>query len=408
MQTSLSPSILNTDYGKEADRVLRSCVHCGFCTATCPTYQLLGDELDSPRGRIYQIKELLEGAPVTDSVRTHLDRCLTCLACETVCPSGVDYAELLEVGRTLVERGGQRPFWQKLQRQALLHLVPFNRRFASLARLGNLAAPLLPASLKAKIPRPAKQSPRPAARHARRMLMLEGCVQPTLSPSINEATARVLDKLGISLVSTPDAGCCGALPQHLSEEQKTETMIRRNIDAWWPEIDAGAEAIVTTASACGVTIKDYERIMSKDPAYAEKAARISSLTKDIVEILREEDLSILEISPDKQEPIAFHAPCSLQHGSKLKGAVEELLADLGYTLTPVRDAHLCCGSAGTYSLFQPEIANQLRSNKLEALQAEEPTLIATANIGCLNFLQEKANRPVKHWIELLDQATNSN
>lgn len=400
MQTSLADFIKDTPDGREAEAILRSCVHCGFCTATCPTYQLLGDELDGPRGRIYLIKQVLEGAPAGRSTQVHLDRCLTCLACETTCPSGVRYGHLLEIGRDTVEQQVARPWREQLVRALLRRTLPHRRRFEAVLALGRAARPLLPAALRRQVPpRPRPYGSRPTAARARRMLLLEGCVQPGLAPEINAATARVFDALGIALQSPAGSGCCGALSLHLGARDEALAFMRRNIDTWWPAIEAGAEAIVVNASGCGVAVKDYGHLLREDPAYAEKAARISALTRDPAEVLANEDLEGLDIAPRR---LAFHSPCTLQHGQQLNGRVEALLGRLGFELSPVADAHLCCGSAGTYSVLQAELSGRLRRDKLARLEAGDPELIATANIGCLSHLRGSAARPVHHWIELLD------
>ena len=401
MQTSLTTAFLNTNEGQEADAILRSCVHCGFCTATCPTYQLLGDELDGPRGRIYLIKQMLEGQPVTRETQLHLDRCLTCRACETTCPSGVRYGRLADIGRAVAEQQISRPLFERLYRRLLRLIIPHATRFGALLRIGQALRPALPRTLQTKVP--ARQNPGlwPAPRHSRRMLVLAGCAQSNTTPNTNAAAARVLDRLGISLSIAPAAGCCGALSQHLSAEHEARDFMRRNIDAWWPSIEQGIEAIVMTASGCGVMVKDYGALLKDDTTYAAKAAKISSLTRDLSEILATEDISALRLS-GKRRRIAFHAPCTLQHGQKLTGAVEGILMKLGFELTDVRDGHLCCGSAGSYSLLQPELSIRLRDNKLNALQAESPELIATANVGCQLHLATGSRMPVLHWIELLD------
>jgi glycolate oxidase iron-sulfur subunit len=401
MQTQLADLIKDTPAGREADDILKSCVHCGFCNATCPTYQLLGDELDGPRGRIYLIKALLEGREGGAKTRLHLDRCLTCRACETTCPSGVRYGRLLDIGREVVEAKAVRPWLDRAQRWALLKLLPNPRRFGSLLELARRARGLLPSALRRNIPTPAQPAaPWPTRPHARKMLILEGCVQPALVPSINAATARVLDRLGIELIRADNAGCCGALSQHLTAVADAQGLMRRNIDAWWPHIQRGAEAVVITASGCGVMVKDYGELLKHDPAYADKAARVAALAKDIGEVLVKEDLA--KLKPTAPRRIAFQSPCTLQHGQRLNGLVENLLVRLGFELTPVADAHLCCGSAGTYSILQPALSNRLLANKLAALEAGEPELIATANIGCLNHLRSKSKLPVWHWVELLD------
>lgn len=402
MQTQLADFIKNTPQGREADAILRTCVHCGFCTATCPTYQLLGDELDGPRGRIYLIKQVLEGHEPTARTQTHLDRCLTCRSCETTCPSGVKYHRLLDIGREVVAEKVGRPLGQRLARWALRRVLPHRARFTPLLRLGQALAPVLPAEVRAKVPPQRAAGPWPQARHARRMIALDGCVQPGIAPNINAATARVLDRLGIALDVAPADGCCGAASFHLDAQDEGLDFARRRIDAWWPLIEAGAEAIVITASGCGAFVKEYGDLLAGDPAYAARAARVSALTRDIVEVLADEDLE--RLAPRPQGRLAFHCPCTLQHAQKLSGKVEGLLRRLGFDLAPVADAHLCCGSAGTYSLLQPELSLQLRANKLAALEAGAPAAIATANIGCLAHLQGGTAKPVRHWIEIVDEA----
>ncbi|MBJ2345342.1 MULTISPECIES: glycolate oxidase subunit GlcF [Pseudomonas] len=403
MQTTLSEYARQLPRAEEAERILRSCVHCGFCNATCPTYQLLGDELDGPRGRIYLIKQVLEGNEVTRATQEHLDRCLSCRNCETTCPSGVDYHNLLDIGRAVVDAAVPRPLGQRLLREGLRSVVPNPRLFKGLVSGGQVFRALLPDTLKAKLPRnvhPAK--PRPTTRHDRQVLMLEGCVQPSLSPNTNAAAARVLDRLGISVTAIREAGCCGAVDYHLDAQAAGLDRARRNIDAWWPAIESGAEAIVQTASGCGAFIKDYGHLLSSDPAYAAKAAKVSALAKDLVEVLRDEPLDQLGVRSDQR--LAFHCPCTLQHAQRLGGAVEAILEKLGFNLTPVPDSHLCCGSAGTYSLTQPELSRQLRDNKLNALESGHPEVIATANIGCQSHLDGAGRTPVRHWIELVEEA----
>lgn len=401
MQTALADFIRDTPEGREADRILRACVHCGFCTATCPTYQLLGDELDGPRGRIYQIKQVLEGEPASAGIRGHLDRCLTCLSCESTCPSGVSYGRLVEIGRDHLERHAPRPLADRLLRQLLRWVLPEAGRFKLLLRLGRLAAPLLPKHLRNKMPvdRKLPETDVPSARHARRMLILDGCVQSVVAPEINQAAARVLDRLDISLQSRAGTGCCGAVKLHLADASGAQADARRNIDAWWPAIEAGAEAVIASSSACALMLKDYGHLLADDPAYADKAARVAELARDLVEVVEPE----AQASRIDASKIAFHAPCTLQHGQRLGGRVEVLLARLGAQLTPVSEAHLCCGSAGTYSLTQPELSEQLKERKLSALRQGTPTTIATANIGCLMHLRSGTDIPVVHWIELLDQ-----
>jgi glycolate oxidase iron-sulfur subunit len=403
MQTTLSEHAKSLPRGEEAESILRSCVHCGFCNATCPTYQLLGDELDGPRGRIYLIKQVLEGKEVTEKTQLHLDRCLSCRNCETTCPSGVDYHNLLDIGRAVVDAAVPRSIDQRLLREGLRGVVPNPRLFKALVSSGQVFRALLPTALQAKLPRrvyPAK--PRPVTRHARQVLMLEGCVQPSLSPNTNAATARVLDRLGISVTATREAGCCGAVDYHLDAQAAGLDRARRNIDAWWPSIENGAEAIVQTASGCGAFIKDYGHLLSADPAYAEKAKKVSALAKDLVEVLRDEPLEKLGVHSDQR--LAFHCPCTLQHAQKLGGAVEAILTRLGFNLTPVPDSHLCCGSAGTYSVLQPELSYRLRDDKVAKLEATGAEMIVSANIGCLTHLQSGTDTPVQHWIELIDRA----
>jgi glycolate dehydrogenase iron-sulfur subunit len=400
MQTELAAFIRDTPEGREAESILRKCVHCGFCTATCPTYQVLGDDLDSPRGRIYLMKRALEGAPVTDKTRLHLDRCLTCRACETTCPSGVRYGRLVDIGRAVVEAKTHRGPWERAQRALLAFGLPRPWLFGAALRLGRVMRPLLPTGLRRKVPpRTRAAGAWPAPRHRRKMLVLAGCVQPALAPSINAAAARVLDRIGISLIEVPQAGCCGGIRFHLNDQDGGRDDMRALIDAWWPAVASGeVEAIIMTASGCGVTVKEYGHLLSQDEHYREKAERISALTRDLCEVLQP---AMVERAGARGK-VAFQSPCTLQHGQQLRGKVEPLLRAAGYELTAVDDAHLCCGSAGTYSLLQPAIATELRSRKLAALQAGGPELIATANIGCLNHLQAATARPVRHWIELLD------
>ncbi|MBX8589940.1 glycolate oxidase subunit GlcF [Pseudomonas cichorii] len=405
MQTTLSDHARQLPRAEEAERILRSCVHCGFCNATCPTYQLLGDELDGPRGRIYLIKQVLEGNEVTEKTQLHLDRCLSCRNCETTCPSGVDYHNLLDIGRAVVDAAVPRPLGQRLLRGSLRHVVPNAGLFKSLTQLGNTFRPLLPDSLKTKLPASIHPAgTRPANRHERQVLLLEGCVQPGLSPNTNAATARVLDRLGISVQPVSEAGCCGAVDYHLNAQDAGLDRARRNIDAWWPAIESGAESIIQTASGCGAFVKDYAHLLRHDPEYASKAERVSALSKDLVEVLRNEPLQTLGIKSDLR--LAFHCPCTLQHAQKLGGEVERVLTRLGFNLTAVPDGHLCCGSAGTYSITQPALSRQLRDNRMNALESGKPNVIATANIGCQTHLSGANRTPVRHWIELIDQALN--
>jgi len=404
METHLAEFIRDTPEGREADAILRTCVHCGFCTATCPTYQLLGDELDGPRGRIYLIKQMLEGAEVTASTQLHLDRCLTCRACETTCPSGVRYGRLADIGRHIVEQRVARPRREATRRWLVRHAMMSRPLFASALTAGRLLRPFLPAALARKVPRGRRAGVWPMTKHSRRMLALTGCVQPVLAPSIDAAMARVLDRVGISMVRVAGSGCCGALSHHLSAADDALTRIRANVDAWWPEVERDAEAIVATASGCGVMLKDYGVLLKDDPEYADRAARIAALARDPVEIVAAEwrRLAPLVAMDHGPQRVALHTPCTLQHGQRLGGRIEEILEALGLELTPVADGHLCCGSAGTYSIFQPVLAEQLRANKLHALEQDSPDLIVTANIGCLTHLAAGTERPVQHWVELLD------
>ncbi|MCI8209880.1 glycolate oxidase iron-sulfur subunit [Pseudomonas sp. S25] len=403
MQTTLSNQARQLPRAEEAESILRSCVHCGFCNATCPTYQLLGDELDGPRGRIYLIKQVLEGNEVTEKTQLHLDRCLSCRNCETTCPSGVDYHNLLDIGRAVVDAAVPRSLGQRVLREGLRNVLPNAGLFKSLTQLGTTFRPMLPEGLKTKLPThitPAKA--RPTVRHTRKVLLLEGCVQPGLSPNTNAATARVLDRLGISVTPAAQAGCCGAVDYHLNAQDAGLDRARHNIDAWWPDIESGALAIVQTASGCGAFVKDYGHLLGNDPAYATKARRVSELAKDLVEVLRDEPLERLGVRSDLR--LAFHCPCTLQHAQKLGGAVEGVLLRLGFNLTAIPDSHLCCGSAGTYSITQPVLSRQLRDNKMNALESGKPDVIATANIGCQTHLSGTGRTPVRHWIELIEEA----
>lgn len=413
MQTNLADFIKDTPEGREADAILRSCVHCGFCTATCPTYQLLGDELDGPRGRIYQIKQMLEGQPVSEKTQLHLDRCLSCRSCETTCPSGVKYHRLLDIGRKVIDARVPRPLGQRLVRAALKEALPRPWIFRPAVAMGQLMRPLLPRVLADKVPTAAAGQSRgwpEKSAHPRRMLALAGCVQPGLAPNTNGATARLLDRLGITLFEAPEAGCCGALRYHLDAHEQALEDMRRNIDAWWPHVEpaggTGVEAIVMTASGCGAHVREYGHLLQHDPAYAAKAERIAALTRDVSEIIAAEAERLKPLLAARSHPplkLAFHSPCTLQHGQKIKGVVEELLRAAGVELAPVADSHLCCGSAGTYSILQPALSKQLRDNKLAALQADAPMAIVTANIGCQTHLQSGTDRPVRHWVEIIEE-----
>ena len=403
MQTNLADFIKNTPEGIEAQSILRACVHCGFCTATCPTYQILGDELDGPRGRIYLIKQVLEGVEPTTKTQQHLDRCLTCRSCESTCPSGVEYGRLVDIGRSVVEKKVGRSIREAFKRRMLRTGLLSKQSFAAAIAVGRAARPLLPAALKAKIQPRRAPGVWPTTQHARIMLLLDNCVQDALAPSIDAAAARVLDAAGITLKRVSAGGCCGALSHHLNAHDEAVKKVRANIDAWWPHIQSGAEAIVVTASGCSVMVKDYGHFMKHDALYAAKADKIAALAKDVSEVIAAEWLTLKSKIKASSEKIAYHPPCTLQHGMKLKGGVESLLRDMGFALAPVADSHLCCGSAGTYSVLQHEISNELKSRKLLSLTANAPTQIATANIGCMTHLQSGTNLQVKHWIELLDE-----
>ncbi len=417
MQTRLAPEFQNTAAGEAAEAILRRCVHCGFCTATCPTYQLLGDELDGPRGRIYLIKQVLEGAEPTRATQLHLDRCLSCRNCESTCPSGVQYGQLLEIGREIVERKVPRPRSEQavhwLLREGLTSPV-----FEPMAKIGQALRPLVPAALREKLP--PKPGPRahqwPMRTHPRKVLMLLGCVQPALMPNINAATARVLDAIGIQTLVADEAGCCGAIRAHLHDEAGGLDDMRRNVDAWWPLVEglteAGqVEALVMNASGCGVMVKDYGRLLAHDPAYAERAARISALCKDISELLGDEVSALQQALARAQEAspqrprLAYHPPCTLQHGQQLKGGVEALMRQLGFDIQVSRtESHLCCGSAGTYSLLQPKLSHQLRDRKLAALAPLQADCMVSGNIGCIQHLQSGTQQAVRHWVEVVDEA----
>ncbi|WP_096666263.1 glycolate oxidase subunit GlcF [Polaromonas sp. AET17H-212] len=407
MQTHLAPEFKNTADGQAAEAILRKCVHCGFCTATCPTYQLLGDELDGPRGRIYLIKQVLEGQAPTRKTQLHLDRCLTCRNCETTCPSGVQYGHLVDIGRKLVDERVPRPASENVVRWALKEGLP-SPLFAPAMKLGQAVRGLLPAALKNKVPARQPAGRWPQREHPRKMLMLAGCVQPAMMPNINTATARVLDAAGIQTVVAAKAGCCGAVKFHLNDQDGGKAEMRRNIDAWWPHVEAGAEAIVMNASGCGVTVKEYGYHLQDDPAYAAKAARISELTRDLSELLPELVAPLRARVTAQAGQIAFHPPCTLQHGQQLRGGVEQHLGALGFDVKVAScEAHLCCGSAGTYSVLNPEIAFQLRDRKLANLGEMAPEVIVSANIGCITHLQSGTATPVRHWVEVLDEALSN-
>lgn len=400
MQTKIRPEILATPEGQEADRILRSCVHCGFCTATCPTYQVLGDELDSPRGRIYLIKEMLESGSASEKTQLHLDRCLTCQSCETTCPSGVEYHKLLDIGRQKVEEQNPRSLPERGKRWLLRQIVSRRELFASLLRCGQLIRPLLPPRLKKLIPAAGKLAPFEAKQHSRKVILLQGCAQPSLAPNINHSVTRVMDALGIEILKLDNEGCCGALSHHMNASEQALAYAKRNIDAWWPLVqNESVEAIVISESGCGNFVKEYRYLLKDDPQYAPKMDRIQALTKDLSEVLGNEELSRLQSK--NPQTLAFQAPCTLQHGQGIKGSVEKILGSLGHTLTPVPDGHLCCGSAGSYSILQRELSLELRTRKLKSLHSGSPTVIASANIGCISHLRAGTETPVRHWIEIL-------
>jgi len=402
METHLADWLKGTPDGIEAEAILRRCVHCGFCTATCPTYQLLGDERDGPRGRIYLMKAVLEGEEPTRATQVHLDRCLTCRNCETTCPSGVEYGRLVDIGRRHVAARVERPLGERLLRAALREGLTRRWLFDPAMRVGKLVRPLLPRGLKSKVPSAAPAGTWPTRGHSRRVLMPEGCVQPAMMPNIDAATARVLDAVGVQALRVRDSGCCGAIRLHLDDEDGAKAQARANIDAWWPHLD-DIEAILVNASGCGVMVKDYGHLLRLDPDYAERAARVASLARDPVEWLPQAIEAAGLTIPYDPRPFAFHPPCTLQHGQRIRGAVEALMRTLGANLVPVAESHLCCGSAGTYSITQPALSRSLRDRKLANLEAGRPVAILSANIGCISHLAGGSAVPVRHWLEWLDE-----
>jgi glycolate oxidase iron-sulfur subunit len=403
MQVRLADFLRGTPDGEEAAAILGRCVHCGFCTATCPTYQLLGDELDSPRGRLYLMKQVVEGSSPTTRTQLHLDRCLGCRACETTCPSGVEYGRLLDIGRRLVGRRVPRRAGERLLRSALREGLT-SAAFPLAMRLGQAVRGALPAALKEQVPPRHDAGAWPSRAHARKVLLLAGCVQPAMQPNINAATARVLDALGVETVVPAGAGCCGAIRHHLEDLDGSLDDARRNIDAWWPQLEAGAEAIILNASGCGSMVKEYGYLLRGDPGYAMKARRVSEAARDLAEWLPAEVSRLpVQAAPAPGQRLAFHAPCSLQHGQQVRGAVESLLAALGAQVVPVAEPHLCCGSAGTYSVLQRDLSQPLRDRKIGALTAARPEVILSANIGCIVHLAAASPVPVRHWIEWLDE-----
>jgi glycolate oxidase iron-sulfur subunit len=408
MQTQLSPEFEGAADGEEAQAIIRKCVHCGFCNATCPTYQLLGDELDGPRGRIYLIKQVLEGAAVTRSTQQHLDRCLACLNCETTCPSGVEYGHLVDIGRRIVDARVERPATERTVRWLLKEGLT-SPLFAPALRVGQAMRPLLPSVLKNKVPlRVTTRAPSaPAGVHPRKVVMLRGCVQPSLMPNIDRAAVRVLDRAGIETIQVGGAGCCGAVRSHLGDHEGGLANMRRNIDAWFPAVSTGSvEAIITSASACSLAIKEYGHALSGDAQYADRAAQISALARDLSELLPELLPALKDhVRLEGFARLAFHPPCTLQHGQQLRGGIETHLRALGFEVAVAgSESHLCCGSAGTYSILQPDLATQLRDRKLDNLAMLDPQCIVSANMGCIQHLQSGTATPVKHWIEVLDEA----
>ncbi|MDY0308708.1 MAG: glycolate oxidase subunit GlcF [Castellaniella sp.] len=406
MQTQLADWARDTDLGRDAEEILRRCVHCGFCLATCPTYQILGDELDSPRGRIYQIKQVLEGAAPSFVTQQHLDRCLTCRNCETTCPSGVQYGALVDIGRQVVGERVQRPLRERVMREALRRLLG-SRWFGLLYRVGGWVRPALPAALRAKVapPRPAGQLPTDPGRHARQVLMLANCVQPAMMPSIDAATMRVLDAMGVGTRIAAGSGCCGAINFHLDAQEAGRAQMRANVDAWLPLLESGeVEALVVNASGCGGMIKDYAHHLKHDPAYAQRAARLMPYVQDIAEFLAPMAAELRARMRRAPGRSAFHPPCTLQHWQGLRAVTERLLSDLGFDLQSFGESHLCCGSAGTYSITQPVLSTSLRDRKLRAIESTLPGTIVSANIGCICHLQGGTDTPVRHWIEIVDEA----
>ena len=404
METRLAAGIRETPAGAKADEILRACVHCGFCLATCPTYQLLGDELDSPRGRIYQIKQVLEGVPPTRQTQLHLDRCLTCRSCETTCPSGVEYGHLVDIGRAAVDERVERPWRERVYRWLLREGVTRPWLFGTALKLARSVRWALPPSLRAKVGAARPVGALPTRVHPRKVLLLNNCVQPSMSPSIDAATARVLDAIGVQSIIAAGSGCCGAIRQHLDDQSGARHAFRRNIDAWWPLIEsAEVEAIVINASGCGAMVAEYADLLRDDPAYAQKAKRVVELSRDLAEFLPQA-IAEAGIGAPAARRVAFHPPCTLQHGLKIRGKVEALLVALGAELVPVRDTHLCCGSAGTYSLLQPQLSQTLRARELETLLENRPQAVLSANIGCIAHLQSATETPVRHWIEWVDEA----
>lgn len=401
MRAKIAGPLADTAAGAIAEQVLRACVHCGMCNAACPTYALTGDELDGPRGRIYLMKQALEGEPAGRLTQVHLDRCLTCRACETTCPSGVAYHALYDVAKPVVNAAAPRPWAERLARWAIRFACIEPRRLSALMAIGRSVSFLLPPTLRGKLARPQPAGPTPKPRHARRMALLGGCVQAAAAPAINAANRRVFDTVGIDLVESPRVGCCGALSFHTGAAEAGCDLARRNIDAWCAELDAGAEAIVANASGCAAFIRDYPSILANDAAYEARARRVVAALRDPVEVLLATPPTAVR-APEAPR-VAVHPPCTLRNGPGLADAPTQLLRALGFEPQPIRDVHLCCGSAGAYSLLQPKIAGQLREAKIAALTGSEPQAILTANVGCMMHLAETSPVPVRHWIEAVDE-----
>lgn len=410
MEIELSPDLVSDRKANEAADIVRRCVHCGFCTATCPTYQLLGDERDGPRGRIYLIKQMLEGESVTRETQQHLDRCLTCRNCETTCPSGVEYGRLVDIGREFIEKKVRRPLGQRLAR-GLLREGLTSPLFGPAVRLGSRLKSFLPDLLASKLPmgeRPRRDWP--SNSHARKVILLNGCVQPSLLPNIDLATAWVLNALEVQAVVVQTSGCCGAVRHHLADPDGALNQARRNIDAWWPLLQSGGfEAVLVNASGCAVMVKDYGHLLADDPAYCEKAAYVAGRALDPVVFLqpmlpRLQDILGQNPARPAAPNVSYHAPCTQQHGMRCRGEVEAFLTQLNVKVLPVADSHLCCGSAGTYSVLQPALAKTLRDNKIQALSAAGPDRILSANVGCIGHLQSGSHLAVQHWLEWLDEA----
>jgi len=405
LQTQLASRFKNSTPARDAQEIVRKCVHCGFCNATCPTYQLLGDELDGPRGRIYLIKELLEGRPASERTQTHLDRCLTCRNCETTCPSGVQFGHLIDIGRNLAEREVARHPADRTLRAALREGLT-GSWFAPTLKLGQAFRNWLPAPLRESVPQPLDAGSWPLRRHPRRMLLMTGCVQPALRPAIDAATARVFDAAGVELKVASGGGCCGAIRQHLADPEGALNEARANVDAWWPALESGeCQALVMNASGCAAMVLEYGHLLRHDPTYAERARRLSAAVRDVSQALAGCVPQLRERlkSGASGSRVAFHPPCTLRNGLKLAGQTEQVLAALGANLVPFEEAHFCCGSAGTYSVLQPKLARRLRDRKLGHIKAAQPDAILSSNIGCIHHLQGGTDTPVMHWIEWVDR-----